>query len=118
MQREAEALLFDALTAIERVDRFMVSTTFEDYKANELLRSAVERQLMVVGEALWQLRKAAPETADRLREIDRIVAFRHVLVHGYASIDDRLVFAIGEGKLDELADDIRACLRALDRGAP
>lgn len=82
MQRDAAALLFDALTAVERVERFMASKGFDDYKANDFLRSAVERQLMVIGEALWQLRKAQPETADRLREIDRIIAFRHVLVHG------------------------------------
>jgi uncharacterized protein with HEPN domain len=118
MQRDPAALLFDAQIAIERVQRFTASKGFDDYKANDFLRSAVERQLMVIGEALWQLRKSAPETADRLREIDRIIAFRHVLVHGYASIDDRVVFAIIEGKLGQLADDIRAHLEAHDEGDP
>ena len=80
------------LTALERVRRFTAGRSFDNYAADELLRSAVERQLSIVGEALWRLRSVDPQLASRVRDIDRIIAFRHVLVHGYTSVDDLLVW--------------------------
>jgi uncharacterized protein with HEPN domain len=42
------------------------------------------------------------------------VAFRHVLVHGYASVDDKLVWGVIESRLDGLGTDVADCLAALD----
>ena len=55
MHADARNLLWDARQAAERVVRFTHGKTFADYQADELLRSAVERQLEIVGEALNQL---------------------------------------------------------------
>ncbi len=49
MRPEARKYLWDALQACERVERFMHGKTFNDYKADELLRAAVERQFEIVG---------------------------------------------------------------------
>jgi uncharacterized protein with HEPN domain len=59
-----------------------------------MLRSAVERQLGIVGEVLAQLAKKDPATSAEVPELARIVAFRNVLVHGYGAIDDKLVWGI------------------------
>jgi uncharacterized protein with HEPN domain len=65
-------------------------------------RSAVERQFEIVGEALRQLRDVDPDAAAAIPELARIVAFRNILIHGYASVDDRLVWGVVEGKLPAL----------------
>lgn len=52
MHADAGKLLWDARQAGERIARFTRGKTFDDYLADELLRSAVERQLEIVGEAL------------------------------------------------------------------
>jgi uncharacterized protein with HEPN domain len=57
-----------------------------------MLRSAVERQFEIIGEALGQLRHAAPDLAAAVPDLPRIVAFRNLLIHGYAAIDNRLVW--------------------------
>jgi uncharacterized protein with HEPN domain len=67
-----------------------------------MLRSAVERQFEIVGEALNQLSKVDPEVASRIPELRRIVAFRNILIHGYATVDDALVWQVLVDKLPGL----------------
>lgn len=117
MRRDPKVLLVDVLAALDRISRFTAGKDFADYAADELLRAAVERQLAILGEALWRLRSLGPQSAGLIRDIDRIVAFRHVLVHGYASIDDLLVWGIVESRLSDLGADVQACLDRLEGDA-
>jgi uncharacterized protein with HEPN domain len=116
LQRDARVLLLDVIEALARLRRFKRGRSYEDYTADEMLRSAVERQLAIVGEALWRLRSTDAASAAGIRDLDRIVAFRHVLVHGYAAVDDKLVWGIIESRLDDLEADSSYCLAALDPG--
>ena len=54
MHADARKLLWDAQQAAERIARFTSGKTFPDYEADEYLRSAVERQFEIIGEALLQ----------------------------------------------------------------
>ena len=67
-----------------------------------MLRSAVERQFQIIGEALNRLGRIDLATADRVPDLARIVAFRNVLVHGYAQIDDALVWEVASTRVPEL----------------
>jgi uncharacterized protein with HEPN domain len=107
MQPDAPALLWDALKAIELVERFTHDKSFEDYRSDDLLKSAVERQLEILGEALNRLSKVDPPIAAEILDLPRIVAFRNILVHGYASVDDNLVWQVVKDRLPSLADLIR-----------
>lgn len=51
MRPDPRAYLWDALRAAELVSDFTDSRTFADYQADAMLRSAVERQFEIVGEA-------------------------------------------------------------------
>ena len=102
--------LWDAWRAAERVSRFTAGKSFDDYRADELLRSAVERQLGIVGEALAALRRADPALATQIAELPRAVAFRNILVHGYATVDDRLVWGVVERDLAGLRDTLARLL--------
>lgn len=94
MPPDPRTYVWDAHRAAELVASFVAGCTWEDYESDPLLRSAVERQFMVVGEALNSLRRTDEDLAARVPDLARIVAFRNVLVHGYASIDDRLVWEV------------------------
>ena len=63
MRRDPRTYLWDASRAAGLLDDFSRGKSFADYQSDELLKSAVERQFEVVGEALNQLSKAAPEMA-------------------------------------------------------
>ena len=67
-----------------------------------MLRSAVERQFEIIGEALNQLAKTDPETSSQIPELPRIVAFRNILIHGYTTVDDALVWQVVVDKLPTL----------------
>lgn len=41
----------------------------------------------------------------------RIVAFRNILIHGYADVDNRLVWDVAEAKLHILRCDVEALMQ-------
>ena len=114
MRRDARCYLWDALKAAQAVQSFLRGRTYEAFVEDDLLRSAVERQLEIIGEALSQLAKVDPQIADNVPELRRIIAFRNILVHGYAAIDYDTVWRLIEDKLPELQSNLTMLLRAAD----
>lgn len=106
MRLEARKYLFDIERAAESVERFTVGHTFADYEQDDMMRSAVERQLEIIGEALAQLSRLDAALAARISEHRRIIAFRNILIHGYAEVDSRLVWDVIETKLATLRREI------------
>ena len=94
MHADARKLLWDARRAAERVTRFIELKNFDEYETDDLLRSAIERQLTILGEALAQLRQFDPAIAAVFPALARVVGFRNVLVQGYASVDNRIVWGV------------------------
>ncbi|HMQ25878.1 MAG TPA: DUF86 domain-containing protein [Acidimicrobiales bacterium] len=85
-----------------RLQSFIKGKTWVDYQADALLRSGVERQFEIIGEALNQLSKALPEAASQIDDLPRIVAFRNILIHGYAVVDDQVVWQVVTTRLEAL----------------
>lgn len=108
--RDPRTYLHDMLVAAERVERFLSGRTFADYQRDDMLRAAVERQFEIIGEALNQLSRTAPEIAASIPEHRRIIAFRNILIHGYASVDDTLVWGIATTRLAGLRQAISELL--------
>ena len=96
--------------AVGRFKEFIAGKTFDDYSADALLRSAVERQLMIVGEALNRLKKVEPTAASSITDARQIIAFRNILVHGYDMIRDEVVWGILETDLSTLTRDVESLL--------
>jgi uncharacterized protein with HEPN domain len=113
MDDRAAKYLWDARHAAERIARFTAGRDLDGYLADEMLRSAVERQFEIIGEAFTGLRRVAPDLATYMPDLPRIVAFRNVLIHGYATVDDRLVWSVVEGSLAGL---LTLLVRLLDDG--
>lgn len=111
---DAAKLLWDAQGAADRIARFTAGRSFDDYLADDMLRAAVERQFEIIGEAFAGLRRIDPTLAASIPDLPRIVAFRNVLIHGYASVDPKLVWGVIENHLPAL----RAALAQLLGGTP
>lgn len=102
MHRDPRAFLWDVQQAAEAIASFTTDLDFEAYLASNLVRSAVERQFEIIGEALNQLSKHDPALADQVPNIGEIVAFRNILIHNYARIDHGKVWETAQEKLREL----------------
>ncbi len=84
--------LDDALYAARLALKFLAGHTLDDYRSDELLRSAVERQVEIVGEAC---RRALGDTAslrERVPDAAKAIAMRNRLAHGYDTVDHGIVF--------------------------
>lgn len=66
------------------------------YQENRLVRSSVEREFIIIGEAVAALARIAPEVFNAISRARRIVDFRNQLTHEYRTVDDALVWAIVE----------------------
>ena len=106
MRLETRKYLYDMQHAAALLRDFTSNKTFADYERDAMLRAAVEREFEVIGEAMKQLAMVDEGVAASIQGYQRIIAFRNVLIHGYADVDDRLVWDVVETSLPTLAREI------------
>jgi uncharacterized protein with HEPN domain len=115
MQPKTRALLQDMLSAGRFVRQWTATATFEEYERNDLLRSAIERQFEIIGEAARRLGSSDPETASALTDVARIIGFRNVLAHGYSVINNAQVWDVIERFLPTLLAEVERLLELAAR---
>jgi uncharacterized protein with HEPN domain len=103
MRPEGRTFLYDIQTAIQLLQSFVGDKELRAYEVDALLRSAVERQLTIIGEAVSQIARLDRETAGRLSQYQQIIAFRNFLVHAYADVDDRMAWELIQTRLAPLS---------------
>ena len=110
MRLEAKTLLYDMRQAAERIGEFTAGRTFDGYELDAMLRSAVERQFEIIGEALNKLSKIEPGIAARIPDYQKIISFRNALIHGYAAVQNEVVWGVLETRLPELLAAVKDLL--------
>ncbi len=111
LSREARKYLYDIAEAADYIAQFTAGRTYEEYRNDPMLRSAVERQFEIIGEALNQLLRQEPDLQEKISDAPLIIAFRNRLIHGYATVSDEVVWGVVEGYLPVLSSEVRSLLR-------
>jgi len=111
MPRDVRAYLEDIRDSCAAILRIVSEHDVRAYLADRVLRSAVEREFLIIGEAVNKLSGLAPELATGLTSSRLIVDFRNRLAHEYHNIDDEMVWAIAETDVPVLAGEVDGLLR-------
>lgn len=111
--RDPRSFLSDICDACDRTLSRIDNKILDDYRADETLRLACERLLGIVGEAISQLRRWRPDLAAQISSVERIIAFRNVLIHGYFKIVDDIVWEIMTRELPVLRGQAASLLATL-----
>lgn len=106
MKLESRKYLDDMQRAAKMLREFTADRSFDQYREDAMLRSAVERQFEIIGEAMAQFARVDEAVAARISGYRRIIAFRNMLIHGYSDVDDRLVWDVVETGLPTLVEEI------------
>lgn len=114
MRLETRKFLYDVQQACELLGQFIEGKSLSDYLSDPLLRSAVERQLMIVGEALYQAFQIDRSLGERITDLQAIIRFRHILVHGYSVVENDTVWGILQNDLPTVRDEGQRLLAEAD----
>ena len=113
MQHDSRAYLWDARKAADAILDIVAGIDLKTYAATEVIHSAVERKFQIIGEALNQLSKADPALSASIPDLPQIVAFRNVLIHGYAVVEHPRVWRIIQESLPPFRAQVAALLDQL-----
>jgi uncharacterized protein with HEPN domain len=115
---EARERVLKALEDVQDCASFVVAAAegkdLSYYRRERLFRQAVERNLEIIGEAIGRISRYDAETASRISEHRRIVAFRNRFIHGYDLLDDSLVWESVKTEVPVLLSEVEGLLKELE----
>lgn len=111
MQPRALKYILDIESVISEIESFKetVNNDFFAYQNNQLVKRAIERNLIIIGEATKKLLDLEP--ALKFSDQKKIIGLRNLLSHAYDSVEDELIWGIVQKdvpKLRKEVDQIRA----------
>ena len=105
MQLKIQKYLYDIRTSIDSIDEYLgEQRNFNVYLTNKQLRRSVERELEIIGEAVSNILKLAPDIS--IHNARKIISLRNLVIHSYDSIDDTTIWGIVNNHLPKLRDDV------------
>jgi len=117
MQRDVRAYLRDILDACDAIAVALQDSSLEGYRANRTIRSSVEREFIIIGEAMAGLAGSSPVLFGKITDGRRIVDFRNHLAHEYRAVNDVLVWGIADRDVPVLRRECALLLANLEADA-
>jgi uncharacterized protein with HEPN domain len=118
MRRDERAYLFDIIEACTAIESALSGLDIAAYRASRLVRSAVEREFLIVGEAVSALSRSFPHLFAQITHARRIVDFRNRLAHEYSDVNDNVVWLIAEHDVPVVRAECVTLLERLGNGEP
>lgn len=101
MQPSDKAYLWDMITASEDIMSFIDGITVHEFSQDKKTRFAIERQLLVLGEAA---KHVSEETKNEFSEIAwrKIIGLRNIIAHEYGDVIIERIWNICKKNIPEL----------------
>ena len=104
MQRKLDVLLWEARKQADLIRQLTTGKDFPDYCNDQVIRLAVERVFIILGEVLVRLSTSLPADYRRLMDAALVINFRNQLVHEYDIMSDAEVWKIVTQVLPKLSE--------------
>jgi uncharacterized protein with HEPN domain len=107
MKLDENKYLSDIEFAIDLINSFIKDYHFTQYQSDQKTKSAVERQLGIIGEAVNKYIRLSERELSGSKEI---IAFRNRIIHAYNNIEDEIVWAILKNHIPKLKKEVSTLL--------
>ena len=108
MQLKALQYLEDIYMACSDIESFTENKEYVDFKKDKMFASAIERQLIIIGEATNKLSQLY---SIHLTSESAIVALRNRIVHEYQKLDDKQIWQIINTQLVDLRIEVEQIIK-------
>jgi uncharacterized protein with HEPN domain len=88
-------LLSDIVRSIDEIHEFSNGLTVEDFKlylSNKMMRRAIERDLIIIGEAMHDIVKVDHTRVMRIKNSRRVIELRNDVVHSYDDLANEKIW--------------------------
>ena len=99
-ERDA-ALLWDMREAAREITQFIKDVSYEEFESNKVIRYAVERQILAIGEAAGRVSSTFRDAHPEIPWIS-IIAQRNILAHEYGEILVERIWRVASERIWEL----------------
>jgi len=102
------------LDSCKKIQRFIKGKSLDEFFQDDMVQDAVMFNLQVLGEAARQLMFVLPDAHSRFPTIpfNEMYVTRNRLIHGYASIQPRIVWEVAEREIPAVRAALEATLSA------
>ena len=112
MDERIHKWLYDIKLSIEEIDSFFQNTEkdFFKYRANIMLKRAVERNLEIIGEAVNRIVTRDSSYIEKISNAKSIIGLRNQVIHAYDNISDENIWSILIYHLPKLKSEIESLI--------
>jgi uncharacterized protein with HEPN domain len=107
MQPKDKAYIWDIQQAANDIIEFTSNISFSEFEKDKKIRFAVERQLLVIGEASHHLTDEMKNTHTKI-PWKRMIGLRNILAHEYGEILIERIWYIAKNNIPELIANIKS----------
>ena len=111
MNIEIRGHLLDIRQAANLIIDHTAAITFEQYEENQILRSAVERQFEIIGEATRRLANDDQSIAEKITGYQTIIGLRNRIAHEYDNIANQTIWNTIQNNLPTLLTEVNNLLQ-------
>ena len=102
-------LLSDIVRSIDEINEFsdgLTSVDFKLYLSNKMMRRAIERDLIIIGEAMHDIVKVDHTRVMRIKNSRRVIELRNDVVHSYDDLANEKIWNFIWTELPYLRKDV------------
>ena len=109
MNLEVQKWLYDILVSIQSINEFVGDVrVFETYESDKKTRRSVEREIMIIGEAVNRIKSI--ESNIQITHIQQIIAVRNRVAHAYDAVNNAMIWGIVINHLPNLKIEVENLL--------